>query len=62
MAAVLASPLNEDNTSIEDFFHALGQEYISVWERTTQQKAPAKLIPSFLGFFLWYNVINVTSD
>lgn len=62
MAAVLASPPVEDDTSIEDFFHTLGQEYINVWERTTQQKAPAKLIPGFLGFFLWYNVINAASD
>lgn len=58
MASVLASPPHEDIMSIEDFFHALGQEYISVWEKENHQKVPEKIIPGFLGFFLWYNIIQ----
>ena len=58
MAAVLSSLQVEDYPSIEDIYLELGQEYIRVWEEINQRKAPEKLMPLFVGFFLWYNVVG----
>lgn len=58
MAAVKQLPHPGENLSSHDkFFQVLGQEYIRVWEEMHQRKAPSKLMPAFLGFFLWHNVI-----